>query len=34
MDPAQAVLTDIELAGIVADNHGVGQEAMRLDASP
>jgi hypothetical protein len=33
MDPAQAVLADIELTGIVADNHGVGQEAMRLDAA-
>ena len=34
MDPAQAMLTDIELAGIVADDHGVGQQAMRLDAAP
>src|SRR6267142_6483093 len=34
MDPAQAVLTDVELPGIVADNHGVGQEAVRLDAAP
>ena len=34
MDPAQAVLADIELTGIVADNHRVGQKAMRLDAAP
>ena len=34
MNPAQAVLADIELAGIVADDHGVGQEAARLDAAP
>jgi len=34
MDPAQAVLTDVELPGIIADNHGVGQEAVRLDAAP
>src|SRR3979409_1923840 len=32
--PAQAVLADIELTGVVADNDGVGQEAMRLDAAP
>ena len=34
MDPAQAVLADIELAGIVADDDGVGQKAVRLDAAP
>jgi len=34
MDPAQAVLADVELTGIIADNHGVGQKAMRLDAAP
>ena len=34
MDPAQAVLADIELTGIVADDDGVGQEAMRLDTAP
>ena len=34
MDPAQAVLADIELTGLVADDDGVGQEAMRLDAAP
>jgi len=28
------VLTDVELPGIIADNHGVGQEAVRLDAAP
>jgi hypothetical protein len=31
MDPAQAVVADIELAGVVADNHGVGQKAVGLD---
>src|ERR1700674_4539247 len=30
----QAVLADIELTGVVADNDGVGQEAMQLDAAP
>ena len=34
MDPAQGVLADIELAGIVADDHRLGQQAMRLDGSP
>ena len=34
MDPAQAVVADIELAGVVADNHGVGQKAVGLDAAP
>ena len=34
MDPAQGVVADIELAGVVADDHGVGQEAVRLDAAP
>src|SRR5713101_7637737 len=34
MDPAQAVRADIELPGIIADDDGVGQEAMRLDAAP
>src|SRR5580700_554060 len=27
MDPAQAVLADVELTGVIADDHGVGQEA-------
>jgi hypothetical protein len=30
MDPAQAVLADIELTGVVADDNGVGQKAVRL----
>src|ERR1700688_3069614 len=34
MDPAQAMLADIELAGVVADDHGVAQEAVGLDAAP
>src|SRR5262249_11914446 len=34
MNPAQAMLADVKLTGVVADNHGVGQEAMRLDAAP
>ena len=34
MDPAQAVLTDDELAGVVADNDRVGQKTMRFDAAP
>jgi hypothetical protein len=33
MDPAQAVLADIELTGIVADDDGVGQEATRCCCS-
>ncbi len=31
MDRAQAVLADVELTGIIADDHDVGQEAVRLD---
>src|SRR6266851_6683716 len=34
MDPAQAVLADIELTGIITDDDGVGQKAVRLDAAP
>ena len=34
MNPAQAMRADIELAGVVADDHGVGEQAMRLDAAP
>src|SRR6516225_1786868 len=34
MNPAQAMLADVELTGVVADDHGVGQEAMRLDTAP
>src|SRR5215831_18377972 len=31
MNPAQPMLADIELTGVVADDDGVGQEAMRLE---
>ena len=34
MDPAQAMRADVELPGVIADDDGVGQEAMRLDAAP
>ena len=34
MDPTQAVLADVELAGVVADDHGIGEQAMRLEAAP
>ena len=34
VDPAQAMRADIELAGVVADDHGAGEQAMRLDATP
>jgi hypothetical protein len=32
MHPAQCVLADSELAGIIADNYRLAQEAVRLDA--
>ena len=32
--PAQTVLADIELAGVVADDDGLGKQAVRLDAAP
>ena len=34
MDPAQRVPADGELPGIVAQHHGIAQEAMRMDAAP
>lgn len=34
VDPAQTVPADVELAGVVADDHGIGQEAVRRDAAP
>src|SRR5271169_1513354 len=34
MDPAQAVLTDVELAGVVADNDRVGEKTVGFDAAP
>jgi hypothetical protein len=33
-NPAQNMPADIELASIVAEDDGVGEEAMRLDAAP
>ena len=34
MNPAQAVLAELELTGIVADDDRVGQQAVGLDAAP
>ena len=34
MDPTQAVQADVELASVVAHNHGIGEQAMRLEAAP
>ena len=34
MHPAQRVPSDGELPGIVAQHHGVAQEAVRVDAAP
>ena len=34
MYPAQGMLADVELTGIVAQHHGVLQKAMRVDAAP
>src|SRR5215469_13460601 len=34
MYPAERMLTDGELTGIVADNHRVAQKLMSLDAAP
>ena len=34
MNPAQAMLADIELTSIVTDDHRAGQKAMPLDATP
>lgn len=34
MYPAQSVPADGELSGIVAQQHGIVQEAMRVDAAP
>ena len=34
MDPAQSMAANLELSGIVADNHSVLDQAMRLDAAP
>ena len=34
VDPAQGMPADIELSGIVAQHHGIVQEAVRMDAAP
>ena len=34
MDPAQCVLADLELPGIIAQHHGIAQEVVRVDAAP
>jgi hypothetical protein len=34
MNPAQRVLANVELTGIVAQHHGALQKAMRMDAAP
>jgi hypothetical protein len=34
MYPAQSMLADVELTGIVAQHHGFLQKAMRVDAAP
>ncbi len=34
MHPAQGMQADGELAGIVADDHRLGQQAVRLDGAP
>ena len=32
--PAQRVLSDVELSGIIAQHHGVAEEFVRLNAAP
>lgn len=34
MDPAQAMLADVEWTGVVTDDHGVGEQTVRLDSAP
>jgi hypothetical protein len=34
MNPAQAMLTDLELSGVAADDHAVAQETVVLNAAP
>ena len=34
MHPAQRVLADVELPGVIAQHHGVAQEFVRLNAAP
>jgi hypothetical protein len=34
MDPAQCVLADGKLSGIIAQHHGIAQEVVRVNAAP
>jgi hypothetical protein len=34
MDPAQGVAANVELSGVIAEDNGVGQEAVRAHAAP
>jgi len=34
VNPAQRVQADVELPGIVTQNHGIAQKFMRLNAAP
>jgi len=34
VDPAEGMMADIELAGVVAEDDGVGEEAVIEDAAP
>jgi len=34
MNPAQGMLADVELPGIVADHHGLAQEPVRGHGAP
>jgi hypothetical protein len=34
MDPAQRVMSDIELSGVIAEDNALGEEAVRLDGAP
>ena len=34
VNPAQGMPADIELTGVVAEDHGVGQQSVRLDGAP
>ena len=34
MHPAQRMMADVELSGIIAQHHGVAEEFVRLNAAP
>ena len=34
LHPTKTVLTNVELTGIIADDNGIGQQAMSFDAPP